>query len=100
MTEVLATPFLAKYYISDVTYITSTTRYDAWLPQSISCRKVALLASANYCPRYITIDNVTPSILLLLKQVLSTHIANSAPNVVLLHRVKCLGDVCGPTIDR
>ena len=34
------------------------------------------------------------------KQVLSAHIDNSAPNVVLLHRANCMGDVCGPTIDR
>ena len=34
------------------------------------------------------------------KQVLRAHTDNSAPNVVLLHRVNRMGDVCGPTTDR
>ena len=34
------------------------------------------------------------------KQVLSPHIGNSALNVVLLHPVNCMGDVCESTPDR
>ena len=58
--DILATPFLAKYYGRDVTLTTSTSRYIAWLPQSVSRRKVALLAFASYCQGHIKINNATP----------------------------------------
>lgn len=59
-----------KYSSTNVTYITSVARYNAWLPRSVSRPPIALLASAGYYCRYycrgnIKVNNATPRTLLL-----------------------------------
>ena len=95
LTDILAIPFLAKYSSSDVTQITSTTRCNAWLPQSVTCRTTALMASASYYQgtSRSPMQHLEPC--RYFRQKLSRY-GNTAPNVVLLHRVICIKDVCGP----